>query len=107
MGSDFLGIANKTFVVFGAANRRSIAVAVARTLQEAGARVIHVVQNAEIAGQVQALFGDTPVLTCDVRDEKAIAEVATQVGAILKDSCRLNKPRAKISSRPWMCPAIH
>jgi enoyl-[acyl-carrier protein] reductase I len=82
MGSDFLGIANKTFVVFGAANRRSIAVAVARTLQEAGARVIHVVQNAEIAGQVQALFGDTPVLTCDVRDEKAIAEVATQVGAI-------------------------
>ena len=41
----FLGLANKTVVVFGAANKKSVATSAARVLEEEGAKVIYVVHT--------------------------------------------------------------
>ena len=40
---DFLGLAGRRIVVFGLANRKSVACAVGRVLVEAGAEVVQVV----------------------------------------------------------------
>ena len=42
---DFLQLAGKKGVVFGVANKKSVAWHVAQTLEEAGALVIHVVRS--------------------------------------------------------------
>ena len=43
----FLDLENKIVVVFGVANKRSVAYHVARVLEEQGATVIYSVQSAE------------------------------------------------------------
>lgn len=81
---DFLGFAGRRIVVFGLANRKSVACAVARVLVEAGGEVIHVVRNDERAAAAARLFPDSPVFVCDVEDEANIArvrdEIADQIG---------------------------
>ena len=42
---DFLKLVDKRIIVFGLANRKSVACAIAKVLQEAGAEVIHVVRS--------------------------------------------------------------
>ena len=42
---DFLDLATKKIVVFGLANRKSVACAIAKLLQGQGAEVIHVVRS--------------------------------------------------------------
>ena len=44
---NFLNLTDKTFVVFGVANRKSVAWHVARSLEEQGARVVYSVQSEE------------------------------------------------------------
>lgn len=81
----FLGIANKRFVVFGLANKKSVACAIGRSLVEAGAEVLHVVRTEERAKNVRKLFADSPVFLCDVEDEDNIVrvrdEIAEAIGA--------------------------
>ena len=43
--NDFLGLANKTVLVLGVANKKSVAYHVAQTLEQAGAKVVYVVRN--------------------------------------------------------------
>ena len=43
----FLNLQDKVFVVFGLANRKSVACAIAGALVEEGAEVIHVVRSEE------------------------------------------------------------
>ena len=45
--SDFLQLTDRRIVVFGMANRKSVAAHVGHALTEAGANVIHVVRSAE------------------------------------------------------------
>jgi enoyl-[acyl-carrier protein] reductase I len=70
---DFLQLAGKTILVFGVANRKSVAFAITRTLEECGATVIHVVRSAEIRESIRKLVGDSQVLTCDVEREEDLA----------------------------------
>jgi enoyl-[acyl-carrier protein] reductase I len=70
---DFLQLQDKTVVVLGVANRRSVAWAVAQALNEAGARVVYVVRDAEVRERNQALFGAAPVLTCNVESDAEVA----------------------------------
>ncbi len=72
---DFLGLAGKTIVVFGLANKKSVACAVGRVLVEAGARVIHVVRSEQRAETAAKLFPASPVFCCDVEDEANIIRV--------------------------------
>jgi enoyl-[acyl-carrier protein] reductase I len=76
---DFLGLAGRRIVVFGLANRKSVACAVGRVLVEAGAMVVHVVRTADRAAAAARLFPMSPVFVCDVEDEANIARVRDQI----------------------------
>ena len=60
---DFLGLNNKTFLVFGLANRKSVAWHVGRVLAEVGAEVIWVVRSEARCEEVKKLIGEDPVLS--------------------------------------------
>ncbi len=79
----FLGVENKIFVVFGLANKKSVACAIARTLVEEGAEVIHVVRSEERAVNVRKLFPGSRVFICDVEEEHNIIRVRDEIGAAL------------------------
>lgn len=76
----FLQLEGKKIVVFGLANKKSVAAAIARVLVDEGAQVIHVVRSAERAAAATKLFPDSPVFTCDVADESNIKKVAEEIG---------------------------
>ena len=78
---DFLQLADKRILIFGVANRKSVAYHTSRVLGEAGAECIHVVQNEEIRKAASKLLGDAPVFTCDVEHEDQIARLREEIGA--------------------------
>jgi enoyl-[acyl-carrier protein] reductase I len=77
---NFLELAGKTVLVFGVANRRSIAWAVGRTLEEQGARVVYSVRTEERKRSLEALLAGRPVFVCDVEQEDAAARLAAEIG---------------------------
>ena len=76
---DFLGLNNKTFLVSGLANRKSVAWHVGRVLTEVGAEVIWVVRSEARRDEVKKLTGDAPVFVCDVEKEEEIAALEKAV----------------------------
>jgi enoyl-[acyl-carrier protein] reductase I len=76
----FLALAGKNVLVFGVANRKSVAWAVGRTLEEEGARVIYSVRSAERQQSLAALLAGRPVHVCDVEQEGAAGQLAAVVG---------------------------
>ena len=84
--ADWLGLADKTFVVLGVSNRRSVGFHVGRGLLEAGARVAWVVHTDERREELRdRLEGD--VYVCDVEDESAIERLR---GELSRDHPRLD-----------------
>jgi len=77
----FLGLEGKTIVVFGLANKKSVACAIGRVLEQEGARVVHVVRSEQRAENARKLFPDSPVYICDVEDESNIVRVRDQIGS--------------------------
>ncbi len=78
---DFLGLAGKTIVVFGLANKKSVACAIAKMLVAAGARVIHVVRSEQRAETANKLFPQSPVFCCDVEEEANIIRTRDAIAA--------------------------
>ena len=76
---DFLKLTNKKIVVFGMANRKSVACAIAKVLQEAGAEVIHVVRSDVRKETAEKLFPDARVFVCDVENEENIERVKKEI----------------------------
>jgi enoyl-[acyl-carrier protein] reductase I len=74
----FLGLENKTVLVFGVANKKSVAYFVGKVLGEERARAVYVVQNTEKKESVSKLFPAADVYVCDVEREEArlVPEVA-------------------------------
>ena len=54
---DFLQLAGKRILIFGVANRKSVAYQTSRVLAEAGASCVYVVQNDEIRKSVDETIG--------------------------------------------------
>ncbi len=77
----FLGLENKKIVVFGLANKKSVACAIARVLEEEGAEVIHVVRSEQRAETARKLFPGSRVFTCDVAEETNIIRVRDEIAA--------------------------
>lgn len=77
-------LAGKTGVVFGVANRRSIAWAIAQAWKEAGARLAFTYQGERLKENVEELAGtfgpDTLILPCDVTRDEEIAAVFEACG---------------------------
>lgn len=78
---DFLKLGGKKIVVFGLANRKSVACATAKVLESAGAEVIHVVRTAERQKTARKLFPNSKVFICDVEDEDNIVRVRDEIKA--------------------------
>ena len=75
----YLRLENKNIVIFGLANKKSVACAVGRVLVEQGARVIHVVRTEERAKAARKLFPESPVFICDVEEEANIIRVRDEI----------------------------
>ncbi len=76
---DYLDLGGKTILVTGVANRRSIAWHVHRGLVEAGARVVHVVQDPARRESAEKLLAGHPVHVCDVSRQAEIDSLAAQL----------------------------
>lgn len=77
---DYLNIVGKRFIVFGLANKKSIATAITAILKEQGAEVILVVRSPERIKNAEKLFPDCPAFVCDVEDEAQISRVRDEIG---------------------------
>ncbi|MBN1909855.1 MAG: SDR family oxidoreductase, partial [Pirellulales bacterium] len=77
---NFLQLTDKTILLFGVANRKSVAYHVSRVLEEAGAKCVYVVQNEAVRQSVAKLLGDkAEVHVCDVRHDDQIAALGQEV----------------------------
>lgn len=77
---DFLGLSGKTLLVFGVANRKSIAYHIGRVVREAGANVVYVVRSPERRDAVAKLLGDAEIYVCDVEQDEQIVRLRSDVG---------------------------
>jgi enoyl-[acyl-carrier protein] reductase I len=77
-------LAGKIGVVFGVANKRSIAWAIAQAWHNQGAKLAFTYQGERLKENVEELVGtfgsDTPILPCDVTKDDEIARVFADVG---------------------------
>jgi enoyl-[acyl-carrier protein] reductase I len=78
---DFLGLSGKTLLVFGVANKKSVAYHVARALEEVGAKVVYVVRSQERRQSVAKLLAGREVHVCDVEFEDQIARLRDELSA--------------------------
>ena len=76
---DFLGLRDKTFLVAGLANRKSIAWHVGKSLEECGAKVIYTVRSPDRRASLETLLDRREALICDVEDEEQIRSLAEQI----------------------------
>ncbi len=76
---DFLNFDSKRIIIFGLANKKSVACAIGRVLIKAGAEVIHVVRSEERAKTARKLFPESRVFCCDVEEEEHIIRVRDEI----------------------------
>jgi enoyl-[acyl-carrier protein] reductase I len=79
---DFLHVENKTYLIFGVSNKKSVAYFIARTLVEHNAHVIFSVQSEEQLKRVKKLFDSCPVYCCNVENKNDIAELKNKIGNV-------------------------
>ncbi len=77
----FLQLDGKKLLIFGVANRKSVAWHVARVVREAGAECVYAVQNDEIRDAVRKLVGQAEIFTCDVEREEDIVRLRDAIRA--------------------------
>lgn len=77
----FLKLENKTFLITGVANKKSVAYFSAKTLEENGADLIFTVQNTDAKDKVEKLFPGKKVFILDVENTESISDL----GKKLKD----------------------
>ena len=78
---NFLQLADRRILIFGVANRKSVAWHVARVLTEAGAQCVYVVENDEVKKSVAKLAGDAEVYVCDVEHEEGVLRLRDEIAA--------------------------
>ena len=78
---DFLELQNKTIVVFGVANKKSVAWHVAEVLKQAGAQVVLVVRTEARRESVAKLIPGAEIYVCDVEKDEEIARACAEITA--------------------------
>src|SRR5260221_10738304 len=78
---DCLQLTGKTFLVFGVANRRSVAWSVAQALEQQGAEVVHGVRSDARKKSLETLLAGKPTFICDVEQEGAPARLAAELAS--------------------------
>ena len=78
---DFLQLEGKSILVFGVANRKSVAFHIAALLEAEGAKVVYVVRTPERQRSVAKLLKPgAEIHTCDVEHEEQIAALRETIG---------------------------
>ena len=78
-----IDLSDKTGIIFGVANQRSIAWSIAEILHEAGAKLALAYQNERVRGNVEALTGswdDALLIECDASEDSNVAAAFDRVG---------------------------
>ncbi len=75
----FLGLEDKTILVFGVANKKSVAFHVGRVLRECGARPVYVVHTEARREALCDRLDGAPIYVCDVEEEGALSRLAAEV----------------------------
>lgn len=76
---DFLKLNGKRILVFGVANKKSVAFKVGQALDECGAEVVYVVRSEARREQVAKLLPNRPIYVCDVEHQEQIDALAAQL----------------------------
>jgi len=76
---DFLGVSGKKILIFGIANRKSVAFHIAKTLQDAGAELICSVFSEEHQKVVTKYFPEADSYICDLSNEDNIRQLAEKI----------------------------
>lgn len=76
---DFLDVADKTFLLFGVANRKSVAFSVGEILSQAKANVIYSVRSPQRKETVSKILPGADIFICDVEREHEIQRLAADV----------------------------
>jgi len=76
---DFLNIAGKTFLVFGVANKKSIAFSIGQILSEANANVVYIVRSKERRETVCRILPGADIYVCNVEREQEIQKLAGDI----------------------------
>jgi enoyl-[acyl-carrier protein] reductase I len=79
--ADFLQLAGKRFVVFGVANRKSVAWVIAKSLEVQGATVLYSVRSEARRKSLETLLAGRPTFLCDVEHEGAPERLAAEIAA--------------------------
>lgn len=79
---DFLQLEGKRILILGVANRKSVAWHIAKTLTEAGAQCVYVVQNEAVREAQARLLGEADVYLCDVEQPDEITRLREELAAI-------------------------
>jgi enoyl-[acyl-carrier protein] reductase I len=75
----FLNLENKTFLITGVANKKSVAYFSAKTLQDNGADLIFTVQNDDIKEKVAKLFPEKKIYILDVENTESVSALGKQL----------------------------
>lgn len=78
--ADFLQLADKTILILGVANRKSVAYLIGQELTAAGANVVYVVRSDARKESVSKLVAPARVFVCDVEHQEQIDRLRTEVG---------------------------
>src|SRR5882757_6690494 len=78
---DFLQLSGKIFLVFGVANRKSVAWHIAKILEEQGARVVYSVRSEARKKSLETQLAGKPVFVCDVEQDGAAERLAGEISA--------------------------
>lgn len=73
---DFLQLAGKRFLVFGVSNRKSVAWAIAQSLESYGAEVVYSVRSEARKEALAKLLGERLCYTCDVEHPEGVQSLA-------------------------------
>jgi enoyl-[acyl-carrier protein] reductase I len=78
---DFLQLAGKSILIFGVANRKSVAWHIGRVLEEAGARIVYVVRSPARKEGLQKLLPSAEIHVCDLEHEEQIVQLRDEIAA--------------------------
>lgn len=78
---DFLQLSGKTVLLFGVANKKSVAWHIGRLLTEAGANVVYVVRSQARRESVAKILGEAEIHVCDVERPDEIESLRAAVAA--------------------------
>ena len=76
---DFLQLENRSVLVLGVANRKSVAWKTAEVLREAGAKVLLSVRSEARREQVEKFAKDMLIFVCDVEQQSEIDQLRADV----------------------------